>query len=186
MKKSLRLVLSLSLLFVVLGGASVTAATNLARNSVTSRAIKDRTIQKVDLSRTLFNTLNNRSGGTFSGSTSLGSDGTVYVPVTSTMLAELASTNPDHTTTLSPNHTLTARNLAVRIDPFLNDGSLTVKLFLNGAPTTFSCTITGFGSSCNSGTKTLNIPPASRMTLQITSQALGTGGETFLYFGFGV
>ena len=186
MKTNLRLALAILLCLVVLGGASVTAATNLARNSVTSRAIKDHTIRKVDLDRGLYNTLNRRTGGTFSGSTSLQVDGTVYVPVTSSILAGGQGVNPIHATTLSPNHALRARDLAVSIDPGLNNGILTVRLFVDGAPTTFSCTITGFGNRCDSGAKTFTIPPASLMTLQITSQFLGTGGETFLNFGFGV
>jgi hypothetical protein len=57
---------------------------------------------------------------------------------------------------------------------------------VNDVGTNLNCTIPGFGTTCDSGGKTVKIPAGSRMRLKIDAEGLGSAPETFLYFGFGV
>jgi hypothetical protein len=110
---------------------------------------------------------------------SLPNNGTAYGPISgiSTVL------NPEHTAqTLSPNATVTLRNLSVRVDLPPSPGcSYVFTVRVNGTDTALTCTVPAGAKVANSGAAYATIPPGSLVSLSVT--AVGTSSATMAYFG---
>lgn len=87
---------------------------------------------------------------------------------------------------LSPNTSVIAKNLAVRlpVDPPAAGSSYTFAIRVNGTDTTVQCTIPAGQSTCNSGAATAPIPPASEIVLAMTGTGSVDGVERLFQFGW--
>jgi hypothetical protein len=81
------------------------------------------------------------------------------------------------TETLSPNASLTAKDLSVRATTAPGAlASVTVTLRDDGADTALTCTITGLGvTTCNSAAASVTIGAGSRLAFKVTSTGVLTG-----------
>jgi hypothetical protein len=98
----------------------------------------------------------------------------MYAPVTG--IATVTAVEGD-VETLSPNASLTAKDLSVRVTTAPGAlSSVTVTLRDDGADTAVTCTVTGLGvTTCNSSAATATIAAGSRVSLKITSTGVLTG-----------
>lgn len=86
----------------------------------------------------------------------------------------------------SPNTTVIAKNLAVKlpVSPPAAGSSYTFAIRVNGADTAVQCTIPAGQSTCDSGTATTQIPPASQIVLSMTGHGSVDGNERIFEFGW--
>jgi hypothetical protein len=78
----------------------------------------------------------------------------------------VANVNEDSVSMISPDTTLYATNLVVRLTVFVNNNSARrFTLRVNGTDTALSCTMGSFGTSCTS-TEIVTVPPQSLLSIK--------------------
>jgi hypothetical protein len=98
---------------------------------------------------------------------------------------QLCAAQSVYADSLTPDTTLTPRDLAVQVFPQLDAGrTLNIQLMVDDVPTAFSCQVVDPGTTCTFGGGTTTIPAASRISLRIGVTPDLPTGLWHVYVGF--
>jgi hypothetical protein len=196
-------------LFIALGGTSY-AAIKLPANSVGAKQLKKGAVTPPKVARSTRRIFKGQKGargpmgtrGPTGARGATGASGAPGSPAAGTILGSLnangslyyanpaeegeyVTSAPDDTYAVvaSPNTTMVARDLFVRIDPAPGGvESVAVALRVNHADTPFACTVTGAATKCDGGSTTVTVPPGSLLSMKV--QRSGAVAADWIYWGF--
>lgn len=104
----------------------------------------------------------------------------MYAPISG--IAAVTATEAD-VEMLSPNASLTGRDLAVRTGTALGvAATVTITLRDDGADTAVTCTVNALSTTCNSASATATVAAGSRLALKITSTGIFSGLSVLVGF----
>ena len=198
-------VMSVIAVFIALGGASY-AATQLPKNSVGNKQLKNGSITASKLNASAKQALKGSIGPTglqgpkgdqgdqgpsaassFSGGGFAINEEDLYCGPTTVQAGNMCISNEDEVqntlSALSPNAPIVARDLFVKQAGPVSGGSRTFTLRVEGTDTAVTCTLVGFDETCNSGAATATIQPGRRILLHINNPSEDAGGNGF-WFGW--
>ena len=178
-------VVSSACLFVVLGGGAY-AATTLPKNSVGNKQLKNNAVGAPEVRNFSLRAKDFKPGqlpkgepgsaGSDAASAVLGNSTNQLTNAPATNVQNLSASGPSTAATgvdrsqLSPNATIVAQDLAVRLDVAPGGtASRRFTLAVDGAPTSppLYCDIAGGATTCNSGATAVTIPPARQLSLLV-------------------